>query len=166
MKGPQGFALFVNVAMNLVLGIILTIIVDISLEMRLGIQIITPEVVAGTVLSSFCVGFTAGALVPAMDWGAKIAGALKRKPGSFGFYVCCAATLGVCMGVCITFGNFLIAGLGTKGLAGALADIAFNLPFNLPVIVVSAVVLVIAFLKPVQALAAKVSGFDPAAAAA
>lgn len=162
MKGPQGFALFINVAMNLVLGIILTIIVDISLEMRLGIQLITPEVVAGTVLSSFCVGFTAGTLVPAMEWGAKIAGALKRKPGSFGFYVCCAATLGVCMGVCITFGNFLIAGLGTKGLAGALADIAFNLP----VIVVSAVVLVIALLKPVQALAAKVSGFDPAAAAA
>lgn len=159
-KGPQGFALFVNIAMNIVLGIILTVFVYISIEMRLGIQFMTLEAVVGTFISSFCVGFTAGTLVPAMDWGMKIAGLFKFKPGGVGFYLCCAVMLGLCMGVCITFGNFLIADLGTKGLSGAMSDIAFNLP----VIIILAVIAVPIFLRPVQILGAKISGFYPSAA--
>ncbi|MFD0702874.1 hypothetical protein DMP06_06210 [Slackia equolifaciens] len=159
-KGPQGFALFVNVAMNIVLGIVLTVFVDISIEMRLGVHFMTVEAVVGTFISSFCVGFTAGTLVPAMTWGMKLAGLFKFRPGGLGSYLCCAVVLGLCMGICITFCNFLIAGLGTKGLAGAMADIMFNLP----VVLILAVIAVPIFLRPVQLLAAKVSGFDPAKA--
>jgi hypothetical protein len=161
MKGPEGFALFINIAMNVILGILLTICVDLSIQWRLGIEFMTPEIVIGTVISSFCVGFTAGTLVPAMDWGMKISQLLKCKMGGFGQYLCCAVTLGACMGFCITFGNFLIADLGPKGFDGAMADIAFNLP----VIMALAMVFVPIFLRPVQMLAAKVTGFDPAQAA-
>lgn len=160
-KGPQGFGLFINVVMNIILGIVLTVFVDISIEMRLGVHFMTVEAVVGTFISSFCVGFTAGTLVPAMDWGMKLAGLFKFKPGGMAAYLCCAVTLGLCMGVCITFGNFMIADLGAKGLAGAMADIMFNLP----VILVLAVIAVPISLRPVQILAAKVSGFDPAKAA-
>lgn len=159
-KGPQGFGLFVNIMMNIILGIVLTVFVDISIEMRLGVQFITVPVVVGTFISSFCVGFTAGTIVPAMDWGMKLSGLFKFKPGGVASYLCCAVVLGLCMGTCITFGNFMIADLGTKGLVGAMADIAFNLP----VILILAVVAVPICLRPVQILGAKVSGFDPAKA--
>ncbi len=161
MKGPQGYALIINVAMNISLGVLITVCFDFTLQAMIGVQFVTPALVAGTVISSFCVGFTAGTLVPAMPWGMKLAGLLKVKPGGLGMHVCCSVMLGLCMGVCITIGNFLIADLGTSGLAGALSDIAVGLP----IIVAYAIVLVLIFLKPVQALAAKISGFDPAKAA-
>ena len=48
MKGPEGFALFINIAMNVILGILLTICVDLSIQWRLGIEFMTPEIVIGT----------------------------------------------------------------------------------------------------------------------
>ena len=162
MTGPEGFAMFVNIGMNIVLGILITICFDLTLQAMTGVWFMTPEVVIGTILSSFCVGFTAGTLVPAMDWGMKLGGFLKVKPDGIGSYACCSVILGLCMGVCITIGNFLIADLGTKGLSGAIADITMALP----IIVVYAIVFVLIFLKPVQLLGAKVTGFDPSDIAA
>ena len=149
MKGPQGYALIINVAMNIILGVLITVCFVLHASMAMiGVQFVTPALVAGTVISSFCVGFTAGTLVPAMPWGMKLAGLLKVKPGGLGMHVCCSVMLGLCMGVCITIGNFLIADLGTSGLAGALSDIAVGLP----IIVAYAIVFVLIFLKPVQRL--------------
>ena len=154
--------MFVNIGMNIVLGVLITICFDFTLQAMIGVPFVTPEVVIGTIISSFCVGFTAGTLVPAMDWGMKLAGALKVKPGGIGMHICCSVMLGLCMGVCITIGNFLIADLGSKGLGGAVADITMAMP----IIVAYAIVFVLIFLKPVKILGAKVSGFDPSKPAA
>ena len=60
MKGPQGYALIINVAMNIILGVLITVCFDFTLQAMIGVQFVTPALVAGTVISSFCVGFTAG----------------------------------------------------------------------------------------------------------
>lgn len=75
-------------------------------------------------------------------------------------YLIIACTLGVCMGVCITCGNAIISQIGVGGWPAVGGFIASFIGF----IVLCAVALVIVFLKPVQIMAAKISGFDPAAA--
>ena len=75
-------------------------------------------------------------------------------------YLIIACTLGACMGVCITCGNAIISQIGMGGWPAVGGFIANFIGF----IVLCAVVLVIVFLKPVQIMAAKISGFDPAAA--
>ena len=148
MKGPQGYATIVNIAMNVLLGLIISI----AVLLYMGTFMPVP-------LSSFFVGFAVGMLLPIMDWAFAIIGALKVKNG-FVQYLIIACTLGVCMGVCITCGNAIISQIGVGGWPAVGGFIASFIGF----IVLCAVALVIVFLKPVQIMAAKISGFDPAAA--
>ena len=152
MKGPQGYATIVNIAMNILLGLLISIAVLLYMGTFMPVPL-TAEAVIGSTVSSFFVGFTVGTLLPIMDWAFAIIGALKVKNG-FVQYLIIACTLGVCMGVCITCGNAIISQIGVGGFIASF--IGF--------IVLCAVALVIVFLKPVQIMAAKISGFDPAAA--
>ena len=154
MKGPQGYATIVNIAMNILLGLLISIAVLLYMGTFMPVPL-TAEAVIGSTVSSFSVG----TLLPIMDWAFAIIGALKVKNG-FVQYLIIACTLGVCMGVCITCGNAIISQIGMGGWPAVGGFIANFIGF----IVLCAVVLVIVFLKPVQIMAAKISGFDPAAA--
>ena len=149
MKGPQGYATIVNIAMNILLGLLISIAVLLYMGTFMPVPL-TAEAV---------IGFTVGTLLPIMDWAFAIIGALKVKNG-FVQYLIIACTLGVCMGVCITCGNAIISQIGVGGWPAVGGFIASFIGF----IVLCAVALVIVFLKPVQIMAAKISGFDPAAA--
>lgn len=158
MKGPQGYATIVNIAMNVLLGLIISIAVLLYMGTFMPVPL-TAEAVIGSTVSSFFVGFAVGMLLPIMDWAFAIIGALKVKNG-FVQYLIIACTLGACMGVCITCGNAIISQIGVGGWPAVGGFIASFIGF----IVLCAVALVIVFLKPVQIMAAKISGFDPAAA--
>lgn len=158
MKGPQGYATIVNIAMNILLGLLISIAVLLYMGTFMPVPL-TAEAVIGSTVSSFFVGFTVGTLLPIMDWAFAIIGALKVKNG-FVQYLIIACTLGACMGVCITCGNAIISQISMGGWPAVGGFIANFIGF----IVLCAVVLVIVFLKPVQIMAAKISGFDPAAA--
>lgn len=113
MKGPQGYATIVNIAMNVLLGLIISIAVLLYMGTFMPVPL-TAEAVIGSTVSSFFVGFAVGMLLPIMDWAFAIIGALKVKNG-FVQYLIIACTLGVCMGVCITCGNAIISQIGVGG---------------------------------------------------
>ena len=113
MKGPQGYATIVNIAMNIIHGQHITIAMMMYIGTFKHIPL-TEEAVISSTVSSFFVGFTVGTLLPIMDWAFAIIGALKVKNG-FVQYLIIACTLGACMGVCITCGNAIISQIGMGG---------------------------------------------------
>ncbi len=157
MKSAQNYATFVNIVMNILLGLVISIAVLIYMGTILPVPF-SVDAVIGSTVSSFFVGFTVGTLLPIMDWAFAIIKAFKVK-SSFIQYLITAVTLGVCMGGCITCGNAIISQIGIGGWAAVGGFIAGFLWF----IVLCAIVLVVLFLKPVQIIASKVTGFDPAA---
>ncbi len=160
MKGPAGYASIVNIGMNIILGALISCIVLWYMGTLMPVPF-TAEGVIGSTVSSFFVGFCVGTLLPIMDWAFAIGRALHVKSGAIQ-YVICSATLGICMGVCICVGNAIISQISMGGWGAVGAFIAGYLWL----IVISAIVLVLVFLKPVQKLAEKISGFNPAQAAA
>ena len=156
MKGPQGFVMFMNIVLNLVLGLI------VSAAMQLyAAGSINGASLASSMLLSFVIGFTAGSLIPAMNWGYAIAGKLGLKSGSFLEYIAVSVTLGICMGTVICCYCSLVNNipLGATAVWGFIAHFC-------PFICLVASACVFVFLKPAMALGIKVSGFNPAAAPA
>lgn len=160
MKGPEGYALVMNVGMNIVLGVIVSIAVLLYMGTMAPVPL-TANAIIGSAVSSFAIGFTVGTLLPIMDWAFAIIHALRVK-NAFVQHLVISATLGLVMGFFITCGNAIISQLTAGGWAAVGGFIANFLGF----ILVCAIVLVIVFLKPVQMLASAISGFDPAKAAA
>ena len=154
MKGPQGFANFMNVVMNLLLGFL----VSAAVQLFAAGAIDGPSLASAT-LMSLVVGFMLGTLAPIMGWGYALAGKMNLKPGSVGEYIVVALTLGICMGVGICCGCSLINNIPL----GAGAVLGFITGFC-PFICCVACVCVLIFLKPVMTLGIKASGFNPAAA--
>ena len=160
MKGPQGFEELMNIFMNLAMGIIITLAINICISMQLGMNIMTVEAVVVSWVTSFLIGYCAGELGNPMGWALALAGKLRAK--GFGTWVIQALVLGTYFGMIILLGNMLISNLATGGVAAWLGGFAQWALF----VEISAIIAVFVIIKPIMALSAAISGFNPAAAAA
>ena len=155
MDGLQKYATIVNIFMNIILGIAISVAVLLYMGTMLPVPFTLEGVIASSV-SSFCIGFVVGTLLPIMDWSFAIGHALKVKNGVIQ-YLITSCMFGIIMAFFITCGNAIINQLTMGGWAAVGGFIATYLGF----IFLVAIVLVIIALKPVQMLATSISGFDP-----
>jgi len=159
-KGPQGFPKIINACMNIIIGLVVGVVM-LSIVQGLpgneGVPILTPMGVLQSLALSFCIGYTGGDILPLMAWGQKLAGALHAT-GKWSSHIVISVVLGLGMAIVITFLVAFINNVLVSGMAGV---IGFFVQF-IPIIASIAVVTVILLLKPVMALAVKVSGFNPA----
>ncbi|MDR1603449.1 MAG: hypothetical protein LBS10_01485 [Gracilibacteraceae bacterium] len=161
MKGPAGFQRLTLFGMNLVLCFFISVIMLWVIQSQNpDAPILTPAAVLLSFVTSFVVGYTWADLVPAFNWGLKIAQATGLIKSKIATHIVLSITLGVVMGVGIAFLCSFITNFGTQGWAGVMAFFTAMLPYILG----SAIILVVIFLIPIQAAAKAISGFDPAAA--
>ena len=78
-KGPQGFGEWMNIWMNVAMGLIITLAINVAVCMQLGMNIITPEAVIASWVSSFVIGYTVGNLGDPMGWALKLAASVKNQ---------------------------------------------------------------------------------------
>ena len=161
-KGPSGFERTVSLQINLIVGMIVSACVLSTVN---GVPT-TPEALRNmalpwvqSTLLSFFVGFTMTDFLPTMDWGQALVRTLKvRNP--VGTHLIISTVIGSIMGTCILVFCSIINNI-TSG--SALVIVSFFLSVY-HVVLLGAVGTVIVFLKPVTAVAQRVSGFSPAAA--
>lgn len=158
-KGPQGFGMWMNILMNVAMGIIITLAINISVCMQVGMNIITPEAFIASFVSSFVIGFTVGSIGGPDDVALRVARAINAS--RFVTWIIQAVILGTYFGMFILCGNMLINNL-PQGLGAFASGFATWALF----VEVSAIIAVFVIIKPVMALAAAISGFNPAKAGA
>lgn len=156
-KGPQGFGEWMNIWMNIAMGIIITLAINIAVCMQVGMNVITPEAVIASWVSSFVIGYTAGSIGDPMGWALKIAGAIKAN--GFVTWIIQAIVLGTYFGMLILCGNMLINNL-SDGIGAFLGGFATWAGF----VEIAAIIAVFVIVKPFMALSAVLSGFNPAKA--
>lgn len=160
LKGPAGFGLIMNVTMNLLLGLVLSVVVLTVIQGapgNEGLPIFTPVSYLVAVIQATIVGVFVGDLLPALQWGQKLVGALHVK-NRVGAHFITSLVLAFVMATCITFicmflNNFQTGGMGM--VVGAWLMIY-------PPALVCAYPLVLVSLPLVMKMAVSISGFNPA----
>jgi hypothetical protein len=145
--------------MNLVIGLTISLVVLGGMQAESansGLAILTPAAVVQTALLSFFVGFCFTDLVPALDWGMRLA-TLLRLRNYLAVHIVRSAVLGLCMASAITFFCSLINNLAGDGMVGVFG---FFLAWY-PKIIGLAVLCIFVLFVPCSRLAARVSGFNP-----
>lgn len=146
----------VNLVMNIILGLCMSLVILTAVGAPL-----VPEVIIEAWFASFCIGYAFGDIIPIASAGPAIAKAVNAR-NPIAFYIINSIVLGLYFGTIILFGNALINNLPTGGWGAVLGFFAGFWPL----VAVAAIVLVLVFLWLAQKIAASVSGFDPAKAAA
>lgn len=160
LKGPAGFGLIMNVTMNLILGLVLSVVVLSIIQGIPGneeLPIFTPISYFVAVIQATIVGVFVGDLLPALQWGQKLAGAFHIK-NKIGAHFITSLVLAFVMATCITFicmflNNFQTGGMGM--VVGAWLMIY-------PPALICAYPLVLISLPFVMKMAVSISGFNPA----
>lgn len=137
--------------MNLVLGAFISLI----LFYVAGIPI-APEPFITSLFLSFVIGYTAGDLGPVTGWSMGLINILHIK-NAFVKYFITAIVFGLFFGTIILFGNSLVTNLSSGGW---MAVFDFFLSY-IGIVIGSAIVLILVFLKLIQKVAAIICGFNP-----
>ena len=154
-KGPAGFERFMNIFMNLVICVgMATLILAIVQAQVPEAPIFTPIAWLCMLLESFAFGFTVITLLPVSNWANAVASKVEGKIGS---YVVQAIVFDIAMTTVMSLLISLVDNIQTHGLEGTFASWLGVFPYALIV----AFFIILVFMAPSQALAAKLSGFDP-----
>lgn len=163
MKGPVWFGRWVNCIMNILMCALLATYVLWTVQHVPGnesLPILTPLSWFVSFIDSFFIGMFIGDWIPALNWGNKLADALKLK-GGFLRHIVSVAVLAVVMITCVSFLACYISNIQTLGWEGFVGTWTMVYPVLLILgFVLEAITLPLAF-----KMATAISGFDPAKAA-
>lgn len=154
-KGPNGFGRLMNIFMCVIMCAVLSIVIPLLIQQPLA-QISFLQ----SFVLSFCVAYPFGDLLPAVSWGAGLAGALHLR-GFLMYLVQCvvvAIVLITCIAFVMSFINLILVG-------GMGAVLGFFLAIWPGALLVGFIAILVT-LGPCMKVAAKASGFDPSAAPA
>ncbi len=160
LKGPAGFGLIMNVTMNLILGLVLSVVVLTIMQGVPGneeIPIFTPISYLVAVIQATIVGVFVGDLLPALQWGQKLAGSLHVK-NKIGVHFITSFVLAFVMATSITFICMFLNNFQTGGIEMVVS--AWFLIW-LPALI-CAYPLVLITLPLIMKMASSISGFNPA----
>ncbi len=160
-KGLNGFGRLMNIFMCAAMCVVLCIIIPFVVEANLGVQgALNPASFLQSFVLSFCIAYPFGDLLPAVNWGGKLAASLHVK-GVGAYLIQCLVTalvLITCIAFVVSFvNNFLVSGM--EGTIGFFLMIY-------PAALIGGFVAIVVFLGLFMKLATRLSGFDPAAAMA
>ena len=159
MKGPNGYRIMMNSVMGFLMSVGIALISLGVTSAKIGVNIITLPTVANIVIVCFVVGYVVGDVIPVFALGNGLADKLHVEGISRLLVV--AATMGLCLGVCVgLLGGYIL------NYTGGLEAVQAFYAENLVVIIVSAIVLAMLLLGPVMGLVSRITEFDPQAAAA
>lgn len=162
LKGPAGFGLMMNVTMNLILGLVLTAVILMTIQNLPGneaLPILTPASYFAGVVQAAIVGVFVGDLLPALQWGQKLAGALHVK-NKVGAHFIASLVLAFVMATCISFICMFLNNFQTGGI-GMVVGMWLMI---YPIALVCAYPIVLITLPLVMKAAVSISDFDPAKA--
>ena len=160
MKGPMWYGRIVNFIMNILMCALLSTVVLWTVQNlpgNEGVPIFTPLSWFVAFIDSFFVGMFIGDWIPGYAWGQKVAGALKLK--GLPNYIVSIAVLCFCMVTCISFICTFISNVQSIGMAGVIDSWLMVYPTLLGLGYILQLCTVWLAFK----IAAKISGFDPAA---
>lgn len=161
-KGPQGFGRMMNILMCAIMCAVLSIAIPLIIEGATGAQgLLNPIGFVQSFVLSFCIAYPFGDLVPAVAWGGTLAARMGAN-GPVAYLIQCVVTA-VLLITCIAFTVSFINNIATPGGMGAVMGFfAMIWPGALGF----GFLAILLTLGPCMKVAAKATGFDPAAAAA
>ena len=161
-KGPQGFGRMMNILMCAIMCAVLSIAIPLIIEGATGAQgLLNPIGFVQSFVLSFCIASPFGDLVPAVAWGGTLAARMGAS-GPVAYLIQCVVTA-VLLITCIAFTVSFVNNIATPGGMGAVTGFfAMIWPGALGF----GFLAILLTLGPCMKVAAKATGFDPAAAAA
>ncbi len=157
-KGPNGFGRLMNILMCVIMCAVLSVVIPLVIEASTGMAgLLSPVGFLQSFVLSFCVAYPFGDLLPAVAWGGRLAAAIGLK-GALAYVLQCVVVSLVLI-TCIAFVMAFVNNVVEGGMMGVLGFFAMIWPGAVGV----GFLAILLTLGPCMRLAAKVTGFDPAA---